>query len=186
MKHKSLIPLILSLSLSFTLSCISVGKSPVKHDFSFTRKIYTDDKDALYSAIIEFLKGKGFEIIYDGGLPGRIITDWNEADLAYYYGTFKRESITEYCDCGKPDINWTYERKRSKVVIATEQRDGYFLAMIIASFNTYANYSPCIAVAIRDSQEKMSLLKQCESTGVLEKEFLDLLEIKFSKGAYNG
>jgi len=184
-RHKNIILLILSLSFSFIMSCMPVGKSPVKHNFNFSQKIYTDDKNAIYSAIIEFLKGKGFEIIYDGGVPGRIITDWNVVDSAYYYGTFKRESIMEYCDCGKPDINWVYERKRSKVVIGTEQRDGYFFAMVIASFNTYASYSPCIAVAIRDPQEKISLFKKCESMVKLEEEFLNFLKIKFGKGASN-
>ncbi len=176
--------MIVLFALSFS-SCVPVGKPPEKRNFSFVRYVETKDSNLLHSSITEFLKGKGFRIIKDGGVPGKIVTDWIETDSAYYYGSFKREGVRDYCDCGKPDMNWTYERKRAKVIVTTERRDDAFLTLIVATFNTYANYSPCIAVAIRDPEEKITLFKKCESTGLLEEELFKYLESKTKEGVFN-
>ncbi|RMF95584.1 MAG: hypothetical protein D6734_05315 [Candidatus Schekmanbacteria bacterium] len=178
--------LYISFLLLFLLSCISIGKPPKKYEFPFTKKFYTNDRELIHHSIVDFLHKKGFEIIEDRGVPGKITTDWTELDSLYYYGTFEREGTTDYCDCGKPDMNWTYETKRGKLVVQTEERGDYIQAMVVASFNTFASYRPCIAIAIRNPEEDLNLLKKCESKGKLENELFQYLELKIRKGADYG
>jgi len=182
-KTKVKLMAVVIIAVHFLLAaCIPIGRPPEKYQFEFSR-VYKNDKSALHNAVLKALQERGFEIISDSGVPGKIETNWLDIDRAYYYGTFQRRGIKDYCDCGRPDLNWTYDRIKTKVaILANERQDGMAL-VVSANYATYASYTPCISLAIRDPDEEgMGFLKKCESTGELEKELFTNIQNNLSNG----